>query len=555
MTSRIGRRPHPRRPSFCASCPDDARALAESPRWRVALGAGAFALGALGALGCSGSAHAESETEAATAESEAIPDVPVPPANGPKLLVLRHLTVVRDRPSAAGKALGYLRAGAQIARAAEPYGKNGCEGGWYPVRPRGFVCAGSDATIDLSAPLATLPLAAPRLESPMPYRYVRVKKGEGVVYAALPSPAEQLAAEPKLGGREAAQPKPLGAGANDVPVDELGIAKGPPVIVPGIDGAGEDGLRTTLSFFELPGWPAKGAALADGAALAPSGAFGATQVVKRLSGMPIAGVVTAGSGKDERRFGVLPDGRFLPLDRVAPALGSGWHGSDLREIGLPLAFAVRSGVRDWKLLPSAKVEVGDDELDALEAIPLTGRFRTVNESKYYYTRDDRWVRARDLIIIPKRDKFPDFATPTQKWIDVSLANQTLVVWEGRKPLYATLVSSGQDRVGDPEKGPATVQGVFKVRAKYVTRDVDEREVGQAHSLLDAPWVTEFAEGFGFVGSYWNGDFGEAAGFHAIALPPVDARFIWTWSDPAVPEGWHGVAIDDAAATTIVYTHR
>jgi hypothetical protein len=198
----------------------------------------------------------------------------------------------------------------------------------------------------------------------------------------------------------------------------------------------------------------------------------------------------------------------------------------------------------------------DEELDPNEAIPLTGRFRTVNSVLYYFTSDELWVRHKDMILVAKRNRFPDWATPTQKWIDISLANQTLVAWEGHKPLYATLISSGRDRLGDPQTGPSTVQGVFRLRSKHVTRDVDDREVQQAYSVTEAPWVMEFQEGFSLVGCYWSRRFGEAGSYHDVALAPIDAHWLWAWSDPEVPEGWQSVAIpEDIEQNTIVYVHK
>ena len=68
-------------------------------------------------------------------------------------------------------------------------------------------------------------------------------------------------------------------------------------------------------------------------------------------------------------------------------------------------------------------------------------------------------------------------------------------------------------------------------------------------------VAEFAEGLALTGSYWIDDFGEAASYHNVAMAPVDARWVWTWSDPPIPEGWNGAVIDEQTPTTIVYVHR
>jgi hypothetical protein len=175
--------------------------------------------------------------------------------------------------------------------------------------------------------------------------------------------------------------------------------------------------------------------------------------------------------------------------------------------------------------------------------------------KYFATRDEQWVRHRDIIYVPKRFEFPDFAGQLQKWVEVSLANQYMVVWHGKKPIYATIVSTGQDRLGDPKEGPATIQGTFRVRSKHITRAIDDRELGMAYSVTDAPWVMEFAEGFSLIGCYWHTGFGEARSYHDIALSPIDARWLWNWTEPNLPEGWHSVNVAEGETTTIVYVHK
>jgi hypothetical protein len=227
---------------------------------------------------------------------------------------------------------------------------------------------------------------------------------------------------------------------------------------------------------------------------------------------------------------------------------------------LPVAFTLRPGVCPYVLEGTKKADRIEDELEPRFGVALTGRFRTVNGVRFYAIRTDdeakeRWLRHKDIIFVPKRNKFPDFATGDQSWLDVSLANQTMVAYAGKRPLLATLISSGQDRLGDPAEGPATAQGVFKVRAKRVSQAVDSREVGQAFAITDTPWVTELGEGFAITASYWQRDFGEARSYHNIALSPLDAFWLWHWSEPRVPDGWHGVVTGESDHATVVYTHR
>ena len=47
-------------------------------------------------------------------------------------------TWIYDAPEPRAHKLGYLRAGAVVARSVASHGTAGCEGGWYRVAPRGF---------------------------------------------------------------------------------------------------------------------------------------------------------------------------------------------------------------------------------------------------------------------------------------------------------------------------------------------------------------------------------------------------------------------------------
>jgi L,D-transpeptidase-like protein len=468
--------------------------------------------------------------------SDPPPSVPSPPADGPQLLILRSSTVVFDRPSEQGQPLGELRAGAMIARSKEPYAFRGCQGGWYVVRPRGFVCAGEAATIDLSLRPA-LP-KGPDLSQALPYRYGRART-EGVpLYTRTPMPGEQLAEEQDLprwlSRRAGSQGEQLGPSANDVPLDGRGVPTGPPVLLPGALGADAQGKRTVGSFYSFPS-----EAVPPLAPITPPSGDLRGGLLRKGSGVAIASSFNTSLGAEPRGFGVTPSGHVVPIDRLKPSLGTTFHGIDVEKIGLPVAFVHRASVHPFAL-GRGEAEELEDELERRAAIPLSGRFRTVNGVRYEQAREGFWIRAQDLVVIVRRTKFPDFAKDTQKWLDVSLANQTLTAYEGQKPIYATLLSSGRDVLKDPAQAASTARGTFKIRKKSVTGPVDSREVHDDFDVTDAPWMMEFEPGYSFMGSYWGDGIGEAQTFHNVALSPVDARRIWHWAEPALPEGWHGV---------------
>jgi lipoprotein-anchoring transpeptidase ErfK/SrfK len=153
-------------------------------------------------------------------------------------------------------------------------------------------------------------------------------------------------------------------------------------------------------------------------------------------------------------------------------------------------------------------------------------------------RDQSWLRSDDLRIAAQPSELPWFAGGGRRWIDVSIQSQTLVLWEGDRPVYATLVSTGKDGPHDA-MGMTTPQGIFRVQQKHVTTTMDSTVADGEFELRDVPWVMYFKGGYALHGAYWHDDFGRARSHGCVNLSPVDARYVFEWSLPDVPEHWHG----------------
>ncbi|MBL8743798.1 MAG: L,D-transpeptidase [Myxococcales bacterium] len=514
------------------------------------IGTGLPLLGIALAMSLTGTACKKAKADIALSKQAAAPDVddgtipnvPVPAENGPKLVALSAAVTVYERPFKSAPAIGSLRFGAQVARAAEPFKKNAeCEGGFYPVRPRGFVCA--DASVSLeSADIAP----APDTSKALPYRYASVKAATPL-YSRLPTRAEQLENEPGLERHLAKvqkrEPVSLRAGSNDVPLDERGVPSGIASITKGAEGVGEDGKRTAATFFQF-------AASAPAPALPDRGSLVA-MVMRRGSSTAITGSVSTDGPSGPREFGITPEANYIPLDKVEPVLGSTWHGVDLtKEKGLPIGFVLRHEVSPYALGKGKAKRLDDEELEKRTPVFLTGRFRTVESVQYDEAEDGTWLRSKDIIKVVKKSKFPDFVQAGTKWVDVSLALQTITLYEGKKPIYASLISSGKDMLGDPATSAATMQGTFTITKKAATMTIDPREVDQAFDVFHAPYGLELTPGFAVVGSTWSDPSGEARGFHNIALTPIDAHRLYAWAGPEVPTGWSWITPTADEAITV-----
>jgi hypothetical protein len=54
-----------------------------------------------------------------------------------------------------------------------------------------------------------------------------------------------------------------------------------------------------------------------------------------------------------------------------------------------------------------------------------------------------------------------------------------------------------------------------------------------------PYVQYFSEGYALHAAYWHDSFGAPRSHGCINLSPSDARYLFHYSDPPVPRGFHG----------------
>ncbi len=527
----------------------------------------AAALGALCALsGCSGSSETAQKPPALVHERTASTafgvaqarwlHIPVPPEDGPPLLPVALATPVVDRPTSQATPVGYLRLGSRVARSVDPVSREGCKGGWYAVRPVGFVCQDERSTLRLDHPLVRAFPDGPDRNKPLPYRYAFVRS---VVpnYLKVPSRAEQEQYEMHL-ERHLRSYKRLGKawdetkpGVNDLPLSPSGAVAGPlpaDAAVLGMNerygGHGDDALPWWLigerrvpnvSTFQAPPY----------AVIAGR--------VKRHAGIALVDSFVSGDESFGRRFAVTVDGRLLPADKLKAEPGSLFHGAELSGRSLPMAFAFRDHTHYWSFASGKRSE--GEELAHRTLVELSGKVRNYAGERYVETRDGHWLRSADLKTAAAPSAPPWFAKRGVRWVDVSIVNQTLTLYEGSTPVYLTLVSTGRDGLGEPGKTLSTPTGTFRIYAKHVTTTMDSSVADSEFELRDVPWVMYFQGGYALHAAYWHDDFGRPRSHGCINLAPADARYVFDWVSPQVPAGWHGASSGDTmGAGTLVHIH-
>jgi hypothetical protein len=547
------------------------------------------------------------------------------PANAPQIAATVIATTVYKLPDSGSRKLGYLRLGGAVTRDAEPVSGKGCKGEWYRVYPMGYVCT-DEATTKLDDPLVRAASRRPDLDRPLPYKYGFVR-ATSPQYLRPPSKAEQNKSEFKLDehmswyAEHRQEVQSVLLGANDVPLDARGIA------VPGLKPPPGFRVSTALSENEIfggaaaddpvPFWLQGGRQIPNVSGFeVPASAYFADRV-RRKTGLSFVGAFNTKSEDLERRFAVTVDLRLIPTTKVKPDTGSAFHGMEITDkLPLPFAWVIVSEAKAYQLVKGKDEVRATDDVPKRVVVPLSGTARVKAGKRFYQTARDKtvWLRADDISVVAPPPLLPDAAEKGEKWIDVSLRQQTLVLYEGKRPFYATLVSTGRDRLGDPKESLATPQGSFRLTSKHIAAAMDSEEnssvsggtrarttslsadsaatierLKRAESkgekldeedqrrllnikkgrdpeygvtvrrgaagfeLRDVPWIQYFASGYALHGAYWHDVFGIPRSHGCINLSPIDARVVFRWTDPPVPNGWHGINIgsDMGQGTAVV----
>ncbi len=538
--------------------------------------------------------------------------------DGPRLAATTIAATVYDKPHSISRRLGYIRLGGIVRRDPDPVPGSGCDGKWYRIHPLGYVCT-TDATTDMADPLVRASHVRPDLSKPMPYSYGFVR-ATAPQYLRIPTKEDQLNSEFKLEEHlqwyreHRAEVQRVELGANDVPLDEGGFAV--------LGGRMPEGWRlsTQMSTTELLGGSSPRGEipfwLADGKRLIPNvSGFEVPEYavfadrVRRKTGLSFVDAFVTQNEDIQRRFAVTVDMRLIPATKIKPDTASPFHGVRVGgSVRMPFAFVSRRSSSAWQLIKGqdATKEVGPVPRRAV--VPLSGKARFKAGKRHYQLLRDptRWLRSEDIGVVAPPKEWPEEAARGERWIDISLLQQTLVLYHGKQPVYATLVSTGRDRLGDPEETLATPQGSFRIQSKHIAAAMDSEENSSVsggsksnrrrrlsasaqatvtrllaaekagkkldeddsrrllnikkgrhpeygvtmrrgsgdYELRDVPWIQYFAAGYALHGAYWHDVFGTPRSHGCVNLSPIDARIVFNFTQPAVPEGWHGLNVSD-----------
>lgn len=468
---------------------------------------------------------------------------PAPPDPVTRLYSLHRHVWVRSRPSVQSPWLGFLGLGGAVPLGdGDPVPGPGCPD-FQAVLPRGFVCLDTRSTLDAENPaLEAIRAIAPRLDSPWPHHYAESRQTPR--YRTLPSLELQKRREFQL-ERHLQTVEALRSGDFDGEI---------PKLLADVD--------VSLSHNPLPAF------LDDLPQVHEH-----VDTVKAGSTLSYAHAFDA----DGRTWLVTGDGVLVPKDRVSPYPRSRFQGVVIDDAHpLPIGFVAGQSRPQFVRSAGGKVVERGASWPRLASFPLTGTELEQDGVRYVETGSGVWAE-RDHVTVVRASPRTPWGEPVQApgvadeprwaaagsvprpgprrtWIEVSVHEGWLIAYEGTRPVFTTLVATGR---GEPvEPGAKALQtstppGVFAVQGKYWTSTMAVNST--AH--FDVPFAMPYFGAYALHAAYWHDRWGEKVSLGCVNLSPRDARRLFLWSEPTIPEGWHGVRVtQDSGPGTVVVVH-
>ncbi|MBS2014876.1 MAG: L,D-transpeptidase [Deltaproteobacteria bacterium] len=425
--------------------------------------------------------------------------------------------------------LGYLRRGAHAVYKGGAMQKPNCTEGWYELARGGFVCGKFVTTNAHHKELKFAP-HAPFLDKNLPYEYGLNLTPGTPLYRRIPKKSERAENEKMLAVGK-------GKKSSDIAREMKERGEEVPAYLKDADNAKQ---KSRASFDDLKG---------DSELVA----------MRMLKGfyLSLDKKIVGKSGL----FWHTVSGHLAPRDHVLlHEPKTEFEGVKLDAQGetrkLPLAWVVATKGHKFTVNASSddkSVEEGE-KIDRFSILQLTGDKQRVRDHLYWKTKDGWWGRDDQLAVVEKPE-VPEKVSANEKWIDVDLSQQSLIAFEGEKPVFVTVVSTGR-RNSDPEKDHKTPEGTFSIREKHVSTTMDDDGASDGtYRIDDVPWVMYFEKSIALHGAFWHSSFGRERSHGCVNLTPHDAHFIFQWAGPNLPEGWHGVKATKHNPGTKVVVHK
>ena len=474
------------------------------------------------------------------------------------------VVAVYGQPNMESTKLGFLRLGRRL-RVGPKISSPDCPKGWHELETGGFACASKGLVYDASKePYMTDPPPPPAVDKPFPYEWAYVKKWNSPMWWRAASGEERKRAQLERAKLEAARTgEPL---ENHLPA----WAKPKPApkpaapAAPAGEGGDDEGLGALPSVEDPAPKPEPEPAPEPVEDAPPANVDDGAEAAEEAEPpppLPLSPehpwlekgyfISLAGKVRDAgHTFWRTARGGYVSTDDAWTYEPKDFQGQalDAEEMQFPVGYVMEKTTKVYELGEDDKLKVVGKK-ERRDFVNLQEETE-INGKAYMMTADGQLLR-KDALRMPDLQPIPEGLEPYDRWIDVDLRKQILVAYEGNRPVYVTLVSTGKK--GTQDEPFETPTGRWRIYSKQVTSNMDGTTASDGnYAIQDVPWVMYFDGSYALHGAFWHRSFGYVRSHGCVNLGPSDARWLFFWTTPFVPDTWHGAhSSDENLGTTVV----
>lgn len=248
---------------------------------------------------------------------------------------------------------------------------------------------------------------------------------------------------------------------------------------------------------------------------------------------------------DGKNYHVSLDGKVLPIEGTyGMKKFSDWQGVAIADVSeLPFGWVTANKLPVLDAPKGKKI----DELVLRTRVPILEE-HLEGTTRYLRIGEGRFVKADQINEVRALER-PEGTGSHVQWLDVDLGEQVVVAYEGPKPVYATLISSGRE----PNHTP---RGNYPVWGKAAAVTMKSQDYDDSPYYVDrVPWVMFFQAHNALHAAYWHDRFGNVKSHGCANLAPRDAKHLFDWLEPKLPPGWTAVRYWDLTQAPVVHVRN
>jgi len=249
---------------------------------------------------------------------------------------------------------------------------------------------------------------------------------------------------------------------------------------------------------------------------------------------------------DGQEWYKINEGEYVRAEYLSIREPSGFQGVMVpRDFNKKFAWMIfHTRVSNEPGQPPAEEE--DPAVVPRRALVIIHEIKEINKVKWCRIGTGAWVPYRRLGMV-SLNRRPEGVRADERWIEVNLTEQTLSAYEGDRLVFATLISSGDERF-------PTEKGLFRLWMKVGNGKMSGGEDdSDRYFVEDVPWHMYFYKSFGIHTAYWHDFFGLPNSHGCVNVSPKDALWLFEWTSPQSRSNWQKASQADPG--TWVWVHE